>query len=356
APTTTAPAMTTSTASPTTTTTSPPEPECNIPFVYPMVFPIVGAGDIGSHFGAPRDGGRRHHLGNDIFAPVLQPVAAVADGTVTRIAGDTGISGYRVHVHHDDGWSSLYIHLNNDTAGTDDSNGIGIRPDLQEGDRVEAGEVIGWNGDSGNAESTSPHVHFELRDPSGTSIDPQASLESAPRLTEASFSGPFLDLDPTDADIHLLTVLLSRGVPVWCDEPSLTCPGDPATSAAITSWLEALTGPIEPPTGGSDQVTEGDIARLIAWNRLKAMYAEQDAWLGEGISDGSLSAPVPEPPADPRDLAPELAYAILGGPSRCLPIPDDGRHLTREEAAEKIALYLGWSPGPSYCATNSANR
>jgi len=34
---------------------------------------------------------------------------------------------------------------------------------------VQAGELIGWMGDSGNAESTSPHLHFELRDPAGSS-------------------------------------------------------------------------------------------------------------------------------------------------------------------------------------------
>ena len=67
-----------------------------------------------------------------------------------------------------------YIHLNNDSPGTDDGKGWGIAPGIRPGVHVQAGELIGWMGDSGNAESTSPHLHFELRDPSGIIVNPYA--------------------------------------------------------------------------------------------------------------------------------------------------------------------------------------
>ncbi|MFP3915936.1 MAG: M23 family metallopeptidase [Actinomycetota bacterium] len=312
----------------------------------------MGGGAIGSPFGAARDGGNRLHEGNDISAPALQPIVAVSDGTVTRIAGDSGISGYRIHLRHDDGWSSLYIHLNNDTAGTDDSSGIGIRPDLAEGDRVEAGDVIGWNGDSGNAEDTVHHLHFELRDPSGSPVDPRPSLEAATRTTDTHFSGPFSDLafDPDDPDP--LVLLLSRGAPVWCG-PGLACPGEPAHSDEVGEWLAALAG--SPPTScGEDcgPVTRADILQRIAWDRLRQLYDDNAARLEGQIPDDAWSAP---PPSDPQGLDLSQAYLVVGGHVRCLPLPDGDKPLTRRQAAQAVALYLGWADTP-YCPTNAANR
>jgi hypothetical protein len=59
-----------------------------------------------------------------------------------------------------------YIHLNNDTPGTDDGAGgpeAAYAPGLAVGDFVAAGDVIGFTGDSGNAESRVAHTHFELQ-------------------------------------------------------------------------------------------------------------------------------------------------------------------------------------------------
>lgn len=367
--TTSLPAETTTTLPPETTTTLPPEPECTTPFVYPMVFPLLGTADVISPFGAPRDGGARHHLGNDVAADHLQPVVAVADGVVTRIAGDYGISGNRIHVRHDDGWTTLYIHLNNDTAGTDDGNGTGVRPDLSEGDRVEAGEVIGWNGDSGNAEGTVHHVHFELRDPSGTAVDPAASLAAATRLPGTSFRGPFADLEPATA-IDPMALLVSRGVPVWCESPYLACPDDPMDAADLARWLEVLAG-FEPESGeeategadpaaecGSDEcvgITELDIARYLVWVRMRRNYERWAPWLRQGIPDLMWTTPPPEPPDEPDSLSPGETYEALGGPTRCLPRFDDEQPLSRRQAASTLLLYLGWDSVDN-CATNSANR
>ena len=382
--TTTAPATTSTTVPATTSTTLPPEPPCDTPFVYPMHFPILGGGDPISGFGAPRDGGRRHHHGNDIAAVKLQPVVAVSDGTVSRIAGDSGISGYRIHILHDDGWQSLYIHLNNDTAGTDDSSGVGVRLDLEVGDRVQAGQIMGWNGDSGNAEGTTPHLHFELRDPDGEPVDPESSLASAARLPmDESFTGPFSDLDSSD-DPDPLTLLLSRGVPVWCDDSAATaCPGEEATARQLTPWFADLVGTVsllaQPATGDEfdpatcaadgdcpeldemtcpdcDQpLTEAEIARSLAWDRLRDAYQKGLGWLELGIPDSAWSTPPPRPPDHPSELSLEWTHQVLGGGLRCLDMPDPQRELTRMEAAELLVLYLGWTDNPQ-CPTSAWNR
>ena len=144
---------------------------------YSMQWPVLGGGAVGSSFGVERDGGSRLHAGNDIMAPKMTPVVAVANGTITSVNRNPGDCCWLI-LTHDDGWSSWYLHLNNDSYGTDDGRGIGIRPDIVEGTRVIAGEVIGWVGDSGNAEPAPPHLHFELHRPGVGAIDPYPALLS----------------------------------------------------------------------------------------------------------------------------------------------------------------------------------
>jgi murein DD-endopeptidase MepM/ murein hydrolase activator NlpD len=169
-----------------------------------MGWPLAGAGQIVSGFGADRDGGKRHHQGNDIAAPRLMPVLAVADGVVLTLKQEVGTEECcYVALRHEDGWQSYYVHLNNDTWGTDDGQGIGVRPDLVEGTEVAAGEVIGWVGDSGNAEETVVHLHFELRNPEGVAVDPQASLvaaEKAALLPDPEPNWPYADDDGLDTE------------------------------------------------------------------------------------------------------------------------------------------------------------
>ncbi len=166
------------------TGSEPKEAEPEVPAVREIVFPMVGNVTYSDTFGACR-GYRcsRSHKGADIFGPKLSPLVAAADGTITFVRrSSTGISGNTVIITDDDGWRYLYIHLNNDSPGTDDgSNPQGwiTANRLRTGDRVEAGEVIGYSGDSGNAERTPNHVHFEIRPPRQGAINPTASLQAA---------------------------------------------------------------------------------------------------------------------------------------------------------------------------------
>jgi murein DD-endopeptidase MepM/ murein hydrolase activator NlpD len=130
-------------------------------------------------WGNRRSGGRRHK-GTDIISPRGTEILAVADGIVTEL-GESRMSGYFIRIDHGDDWTTSYLHLNNDTHGTDDGDGgtwTAFYPTLKPGDRVVAGQVIGYVGDSGNAEDTVPHTHFEIKH-DGEKTNPYPYLRDA---------------------------------------------------------------------------------------------------------------------------------------------------------------------------------
>ena len=127
-----------------------------------FVFPVRGRVTIGGPFGGFRaDTG--FHEGNDIFANFGTPVVAVADGTVHKV-GSLPISGNRLWVVMDDGDSFFYAHLS------------AFSPAAVTGTRVTAGTVLGYVGNTGDAEPTPPHLHFEIHPFGGPAVDPHPFL------------------------------------------------------------------------------------------------------------------------------------------------------------------------------------
>jgi len=114
------------------------------------IFPVVGASEYIDTYGAFRSDvpGKWHH-GDDIFAPLGTPVVAVASGTINRVGWEK-IGGWRVWVRDDVGDEFYYAHLSGYVPGDLTSN------------RVRAGQVIGFVGNTGDAFTTSPHLHFEV--------------------------------------------------------------------------------------------------------------------------------------------------------------------------------------------------
>lgn len=150
-----------------------------------MRFPVNGQVSYVETFGACRDGCRRYHQGNDIFAPKLTHLLAARDGHVTWFRTDaSGTAGNGIGITDAEGWRYLYLHVNNDSPGTDDGRNPArwrFATGIRMGTKVYAGQIIGYLGDSGNAETTPPHVHFELRRPDGVNISPYSSLQNASR-------------------------------------------------------------------------------------------------------------------------------------------------------------------------------
>ncbi len=165
------------------TTTPPVGTETGAPSpVRPITFPVSAGASYSDTFGAPRSGGRSH-AGQDLVSAKGTPLLAAVSGRITRLRHDlSGLSGNSLTITADDGWSYVYIHLNNDSPGTDDSANrfeYAFAPGLTLNKRVTAGELVGFLGDSGNAEQTVAHLHFEIRQPDGAVINAFASLRAA---------------------------------------------------------------------------------------------------------------------------------------------------------------------------------
>ena len=125
----------------------------------------VTEGRVTSHFGnrpARPAGASVFHGGTDIAASTGTPVRAPRDGAV--IHAEMGFNGSdrwgnTVVIQHEDGWQTIYAHLD--------------RIDVEVGDVLQAGGALGTVGTTGA--STGPHVHVELRH-NGERVDPASHL------------------------------------------------------------------------------------------------------------------------------------------------------------------------------------
>src|SRR5688572_18494297 len=89
--------------------------------VKPIVFPVDGPVTYTDTFGACRDGCTRSHEGQDLMGKKMLPLLAAVDGVVHRLSfNNTSTGGNSVTIKGADGWTYHYIHVNNDTPGTDD--------------------------------------------------------------------------------------------------------------------------------------------------------------------------------------------------------------------------------------------
>jgi hypothetical protein len=149
-----------------------------------IVFPVLGTVEFSDDYGAPRPQGR--HEGIDILAPRHALALAAEPGRVRFYTG-SGRAGCMLYLDGKSGTTYYYIHLNNDlTSGNDNRGGckvgVSFAKGLKSGARVDAGQPIGYVGDSGDANGIHPHLHFEVHPHGGASTDPYKRLLTARRM------------------------------------------------------------------------------------------------------------------------------------------------------------------------------
>jgi peptidoglycan LD-endopeptidase LytH len=129
-----------------------------------LMFPVLGHGNraIQSFFGVERDAGRRVHHGIDIFAPRGTPVLAATDGVV-RSTEPNNLGGKVVWLLDTLRRQSLYYaHLDGHAVVA--------------GQAVRRGDTLGFVGNTGNARTTAPHLHFGIYRRGDGPIDPLAHV------------------------------------------------------------------------------------------------------------------------------------------------------------------------------------
>lgn len=122
-------------------------------------FPVADVSDsaIQSFWGAPRAGGKRSHKGVDIFAPRSTPVLAAVEGRI-GYTGERGLGGKQVWLRDGIlGKNLYYAHLDSIKVKTTN--------------KVQVGDTLGFVGNSGNARTTVPHLHFGIYTGKGA-VDP----------------------------------------------------------------------------------------------------------------------------------------------------------------------------------------
>jgi hypothetical protein len=148
----------------------------------PIVFPLIGDYAYTMNFGDPRPQGK--HEGIDIeHVPWRTPVVAAEPGTI-KWWTTSAAAGCMLYLYGKSGTTYLYIHLNNDlTDASEDRGGCksGVSYAVPSGAKVTAGQLIGWSGDSGDAEGNY-HLHFEVHPDDGGAVNPYPYLNAAERL------------------------------------------------------------------------------------------------------------------------------------------------------------------------------
>lgn len=149
--------------------------------IHGFVFPVGVPYSFGDSFGAPRmmETEFAHaHQGTDIMAPMGTPLMACERGVVSKMGTDV-LGGTKVWLRGESGTFYYYAHLSAFAAGVVD------------GAIVNAGQVLGYVGDTGNARGGAPHLHFEIHPGGGPAVNPYPLLKVVDKLNREAGTGVF---------------------------------------------------------------------------------------------------------------------------------------------------------------------
>src|SRR6478672_3273127 len=149
-----------------------------------LIFPVAGPTTYVDDFGQARAGGA--HQGNDLMAAKKTPAVAVEAGRV-KFWTTSASAGCMLYLYGASGTTYLYIHLNNDLTMHNDNRGkcvpgVSYARGLKDGAKVQAGQMIGYVGDSGDANGIASHLHFEVHPGGGSAVSPYPYLQKAQHL------------------------------------------------------------------------------------------------------------------------------------------------------------------------------
>jgi len=242
-------------------------------------FPVAGLADYRDDWWEARFGPPFHlHQGTDIFAARGTPVRAPFNG-VLRFE-DSGLGGKGAFLTEADGTYYYMAHLDS------------FAKQFSTGSVVKQGEVIGYVGDSGNAQGGSPHVHFEVHPRGGAAVNPKPLLDAW--LTEAINSAPGL---LAANSVGVSRAVTGAGALRRFDAQTPTASG---RAMGPLLWASSVSA-----GGGTIHMAQLQVARLagrIDWSRRTT--ADQAA--ADALREGRDVALLILAPLTPPALAPLL--------------------------------------------------
>ena len=169
-----------------------------------LIFPVIGATNYIDDFGDAR--GQGGHEGNDLMA-AKRSLAVAAEAGQVKFWTTSSRAGCMLYLDGESGTQYLYIHLNNDlTRGNDNRGkcvpGVAFADGLKSGARVDAGQPVGFVGNSGDADGIASHLHFEVHPNGGGAVSPYPYLRKARRLLFAAAPGSLFTLALTGSVVE----------------------------------------------------------------------------------------------------------------------------------------------------------
>jgi len=228
-----------------------------------LIFPVVGPVSYRDDFGEPR--AKWPHPGNDLMAAKRQIAVAAEPGKI-RFWTHSATAGCMLYLYGKSGTTYQYIHLNNDLTDGNDNRGkcvagTAYAPGLKDGATVQAGQAVGFVGDSGDANGIHAHLHFEVHPNDGAAVDPFPYLGKALHLLlpvdpKASVS---LSAEGTVTGVGVTAARLSISVTSVSLLPAgtkLTAPKKLVLSVPATAQIDSGDGTI----GAASTATLADLA------------------------------------------------------------------------------------------------
>jgi hypothetical protein len=233
------------------------------------------------------------HQGLDMFAPRGTPVVAAADGFVSQKV-NSPISGLAVEITAAANTQYFYAHLS------------AFGPGIERGSIVHVGQVVGYIGNTGNAASTSPHLHFEVQ-PNGVPVPPM----------------PFVDEWLVQSESRAVTLVQQRTGRVF------SLPDE----STIRMWISRALALAEQRNAGE----LGDEASLRAHRPVVELFGLQPPGPFAALAAGALFMLIlfPMVLSGLRDARRGLGWALLAGPEE--PAPGTGVESPVAGAAATIA-------------------
>ncbi len=238
-----------------------------IPVLFGVVYDLVNP-----DFGDPRGGGTRSHEGQDFIAAQKTPVVSPTEAIVIRTGEGTSAGKY-VYTANPGGETFRYMHLDSIA-------------DIESGDKLDVGDLIGTVGDTGNAPDGVYHLHFEVRDEDNDATDPYERLVDGFTLEEKiSFLDGIFDKVDEDEDEYAeflvdtygsdIRTALSRGYDL--PDPILDILEESGVldEQKAEVELEELLARI--PAVISSELDNGDQSPLVALLQIYIIYTDTGA-------------------------------------------------------------------------------